>query len=84
VKGIGLYKSGRVSICPNGLFKVSGFEVDTERVQCECPDDKTRKESCEHLFTAMLFVKNRGKEGLNTLMILVIALLVWNSLDTKL
>ena len=61
-KGMGLYKSGRVSIGSNGFFKVSGFEVDTEKVQCECPDYKSRKEACKHLFAAMLFVKNRGKQ----------------------
>ncbi len=61
-KGMGLYKSGRVSIGPNGLFKVSGFQVDTERMQCDCPDYNARKEACKHLFAALLFVKNRGKE----------------------
>ncbi|MGE5444087.1 MAG: SWIM zinc finger family protein [Ignavibacteriales bacterium] len=67
-KGMGLYKSGRVSIGPNGFFKVSGFQVDTEKMTCTCPDYRTRKEPCKHLFAAMLFVKNSGKqkiEGLN-------------------
>jgi hypothetical protein len=66
-KGMELYKSGRVSINSNGLFKVSGFEVDTEKMQCECPDYKTRKQTCKHLFAAMLFVKNRGKQGIEHL-----------------
>ncbi|MGE5443921.1 MAG: hypothetical protein ACM3SR_04875 [Ignavibacteriales bacterium] len=66
-KGMELYKSGRVSIGSNGLFKVSGFEVDTENMQCECPDYRTRKETCKHLFAAMLFIKNRGKQSIEHL-----------------
>ncbi|MGE5444571.1 MAG: SWIM zinc finger family protein [Ignavibacteriales bacterium] len=67
-KGRGLYKSSRVSIGSNGLFKVSGYyEVDTERMTCTCPDYKTRKEACKHLFAAMLFVKNRGKQRIEDL-----------------
>ncbi|MGE5446222.1 MAG: hypothetical protein ACM3SR_16775 [Ignavibacteriales bacterium] len=62
-----LYKSGRVSIGSDGLFRVSGFQVDTEKMQCECPDYKTRKQTCKHLFAAMLFVKNRGKQGIEHL-----------------
>lgn len=37
-------------------------------MQFECPDYKTWKDSCKHLFAAMLFIKNTGKqttEGLN-------------------
>jgi hypothetical protein len=56
-----LYKSGRVSIVSNGFFKVSGFQVDTEKMQCDCPDYRTRKQTCKHIFAAMLFAKNRGK-----------------------
>lgn len=66
-KGLELYKSGRVSIGANGFFKVSGFEVDTEKMQCECPDYRTRKQTCKHLFAAMLFVKNRGKQTIEHL-----------------
>ncbi|MGE5444548.1 MAG: hypothetical protein ACM3SR_08095 [Ignavibacteriales bacterium] len=67
-KGMELYKSGRVSIGANGLFKVSGYyECDTEKMSCTCPDYRTRKESCKHLFAAMLFVKNRGKESIENL-----------------
>lgn len=66
-KGMELYESGRVSIGPNGLFKVSGFEVDTEGMQCDCPDHRTRKQTCKHLFAAMLFVKNRGKQTIQHL-----------------
>ncbi|MGE5443983.1 MAG: hypothetical protein ACM3SR_05185, partial [Ignavibacteriales bacterium] len=64
-KGMELYKAGRVSINSNGLFKVSGYyDVDTERMTCTCPDYKTRKETCKHLFADMLFVKNRGKQSI--------------------
>jgi hypothetical protein len=61
-KGMELYKSGRVSIGSNGLFKVSGFEVDTEKMQCECPDYRTRKQTCKHIYACLLFAKNRGKQ----------------------
>jgi hypothetical protein len=61
-KGIELYRSGRLSIGPNGFFKVSGFEVDTETMQCECPDYRTRKQTCKHIFACLLFAKNRGKQ----------------------
>ncbi len=61
-KGMELYKSSRVSIGSSGLFKVSGFEVDTEKMQCECPDYNTRKQICKHIYSAMLFAKNRGKQ----------------------
>jgi hypothetical protein len=66
-KGMDLYKSGRVSIGANGFFKVSGFEVDTEKMQCECPDYRTRKQTCKHIFAAMLFVKSRGKQTIEHL-----------------
>jgi hypothetical protein len=66
-KGMDLYKSGRVSIGSNGFFKVSGFEVDTEKMQCECPDYRTRKQTCKHIFTCLLFVKNRGKQTIEHL-----------------
>lgn len=64
---MGLYKSGRVSTGSDGFFKVSGFQVDTEKMQCECPDYRTRKETCKHLFAATLFVKNREKETIEDL-----------------
>ncbi|MGE5444759.1 MAG: SWIM zinc finger family protein [Ignavibacteriales bacterium] len=56
-----------MSIGSNGFFKVSGFEVDTEKMQCECPDYKTRKEACKHLLAAMLFVRNRRKQTIEDL-----------------
>jgi len=61
-KGMELYKSARVSIGFNGLFKVSGFLLDTEKMQFECPDYKTREQTCKHIFPEMLFTKNRGKQ----------------------
>ncbi len=36
-------------------------------MQCECPDYKARKQTCKHLFAAMLVVKNRGKQGIENL-----------------
>lgn len=42
--------------------KVSGLQVHTEKMQCEWPDYKTRKEPCKHLFAAMLLVKDRGEQ----------------------
>lgn len=67
-KGMELYKQGKVRIAPNGLFKVSGYyEADTEKMTCTCPDYRTRKEACKHLFAAMLFVKNRGKQTIEDL-----------------
>lgn len=67
-KGMELYKEGKVKVGANGLFKVSGYyEADTERMTCTCPDYRTRKESCKHLFAAMLFVKNRGKQTIEGL-----------------
>ena len=66
-KGLELYKSGRVSINSNGLFKVSGFEVDTENMQCECSDYKTRKQTCKHIFATMLFVKNMRRQTIEHL-----------------
>jgi len=62
-KGLELYKQGKVSINSNGLFKVCGYyEVDTEKMTCSCPDHRTRKQTCKHIFAALLFTKNRGKE----------------------
>lgn len=61
-KGLELYKQGKVSINSNGLFKVSGFEMDTKKMQCDFPDHKTRKQSCKHIFASLLFTKNRGKQ----------------------
>jgi hypothetical protein len=66
-KGLELYKQGKVSIGSNGLFKVSGFEVDTGRMKCECPDYKTRRQPCKHIFASLLFVKNRGKQRIENL-----------------
>jgi hypothetical protein len=66
-KGMDSYKSGRVSIGSNGLFKVSGFEVDTEKMQCDCPDHRTRKQACKHIFASLLFTKNRGKQTIEHL-----------------
>jgi hypothetical protein len=66
-KGMELYTSGRVSIGPNVLFKVSRFEVDTEKMQCECPDYRTRKQTCKHIFAFLLFVKHRRKERIEHL-----------------
>jgi hypothetical protein len=61
-KGMELYKQGRVSVTPNGMFKVNGFEVDLRTpVRCECPDYKSRKRACKHVFAGLLFSKNRGK-----------------------
>jgi hypothetical protein len=52
-----------VSIDSNGLFKVCGYyDVDTEKMTCTCPDYRTWKETCKHLFASMLFTKNRGKQ----------------------
>lgn len=62
-KGLELYKSRKVSIGDKGLFKVSGYyDVDTEKMTCTCPDYRTRKETCKHLYASMLFTKNRGKQ----------------------
>ncbi len=66
-KGLELYKQGKVSINSNGLFKVSGFEVDTEKMQCDCPDHRTRKQTCKHIFACLLFTKNRGKQTIEHL-----------------
>jgi hypothetical protein len=66
-KGMELYKSGRVCIGSYGFFKVSGFQVDTEKMECECPDYRTRKQTCKHIFAAMLFLKNRGKQTIEHL-----------------
>lgn len=66
-KGLELYREGKVSIGSIGLFKVSGFEVDTVRMQYECPDHKTRKQTCKHLFACLLFVQNRGKQQIEHL-----------------
>lgn len=41
-KGMGLYKSGRVSIGSNGVFRASAiYEVDTEKMQCEYLESTT-------------------------------------------
>jgi len=57
-----------VSIGSNGLFKVCGYyEADPEKMACTCPDYRTRKDTCKHLFAALLFVKNRGKEKIEDL-----------------
>lgn len=62
-KGLELYKQGKVSINGNGLFKVCGYyEVDTEKMTCSCPDYKTRKQTCKHIYASLLFTKNRGKQ----------------------
>ncbi len=67
-KGLELYKQGKVSIGSNGLFKVCGYyEADTERMTCSCPDYRTRKQSCKHIFASMLFSRNREKQGLEHL-----------------
>ncbi len=60
-KGMDLYKSGRVSIGSNGFFRVSGFQVDTEKMQCECPDYRTRKQSCKHIYASLLFYQKQRK-----------------------
>ena len=66
-KGMELHKSGRVSTGSNGLFKVSDiYEVDTERMACDCPDYKTRKRTCKHIFVCLVLTKNRGSRLLNT------------------
>lgn len=59
-KGLELYKEGKVFVSGSG-FKVNGYQVDIEKMTCDCPDHRTRKETCKHLFGAMAFVKNRGK-----------------------
>lgn len=67
-KGMEIYKSGKVSINGDGLFKVCGYyEVDTGKMKCTCPDYKTRKESCKHIFASLLFTKNRGKQTIEDL-----------------
>ena len=63
-KGMELYKSGKVSIGDNGLFRVSGYyEVDTEKMTCTCPDYQKRHEPCKHVFAACLYVKYHSKES---------------------
>ena len=67
-KGMELYKQGKVVVSKNDLLKVRGYyEADTGKMTCNCPDYKTRKEACKHLFAAMLFVKNRGKQTIDDL-----------------
>lgn len=67
-KGKELYKEGKVRVGSNGLFKVSSYyEADTEKMTCTCPDYKTSKEACKHLFASMLFVKIRGKSKIEHL-----------------
>ena len=56
-----LYRQGKVSIGKDGYYKVNGFTVDTERVKCECPDYRSRRQACKHYFAACFFQKNRGK-----------------------
>jgi hypothetical protein len=67
-KGMEIYKSGKVSINCDGLFKVCGYyEVDTDKMVCNCPDHRTRKQTCKHIFASMLFTKNRGKQTIEHL-----------------
>lgn len=66
-KRVELYKSGRVSIGSNSLFKVSRFAMDTEKIQCDCPDYRTLKQTCKHIFICFLFAKNRGKQTIEQL-----------------
>jgi hypothetical protein len=76
-KGMEIYKSGKVSINCDGLFKVCGYyEVDTDKMVCNCPDHRTRKQTCKHIFASMLFTKNRGlTRPLDILMGLVMGLM---------
>jgi hypothetical protein len=53
-----------VSIGPNGLFNVSGFQVNTEKTLCNCPDYQNRHEPCKHYFAAREFQKNGCKVDL--------------------
>jgi uncharacterized Zn finger protein len=62
-----LYKQGKVSIGSNGLFKINGFEVNTGKMQCNCPDNTSRMQPCKHIFACLLFVKNRGKQKIEQL-----------------
>lgn len=60
-RGIELYKQGKVSINSKGYFEVNGYQVDTEKVKCECPDYRNRKEPCKHFFAACLFQRKGTK-----------------------
>ncbi len=67
-KGLELNKQGKVSIKNNGLFKVCGYyEVDTDKMVCNCPDHRTRNQPCKHIFASLLFTKNRGKQTIEHL-----------------
>ncbi len=56
-KGMELYRQGRVKIGSRRYFKVNGYQVDPEKVTCECPDYRERKEPCKHFFAATAFQK---------------------------
>ena len=62
LKGIELYKEGKVSITSSGLYKVNGYLVDLRTpIECECPDFTNRHEACKHIFAAKQYDKHRGK-----------------------
>lgn len=66
-KGMELYRQGKVRIDSNGYFKVSGYQVDTEKVNCRCPDYQKYKKPCKHLYSVFAFQKH-GKPDSHTTM----------------
>jgi hypothetical protein len=66
-KRMGLYKSGCMFIGSYGFFKVSEFQVYSQKIKYEFPGYKTRKGACKHLLATMLFIKNRGKQTIEDL-----------------
>ncbi len=67
-KGMELYRQGKESINCDGLFKVCGYyEVDTDKMVCNCPDHSTRKQLCKYIFASLLFTNNRGKQTIEHL-----------------
>ena len=64
--GQALFKSGTVSIGQDGLFRANGYRVDLRTpVMCECPDYRSRRQACKHIFTALAFVKVRQTRSAN-------------------
>src|SRR5919108_53874 len=56
LRGIELYKEGKVSITSNGLYKVNGYRVDLSTpIECECPDFTNRHQACKHIYAAKMF-----------------------------
>ena len=62
LRGIELYKEGKVSITKDGLYKVNGYLVDLSTpIECECPDFTNRHNACKHIYAAKMFDKERMK-----------------------